>query len=147
MVIVFLFPLSLSPCFHCTVLVPVHRVYTSCFHNAVGSSSYRLHTSCLHHTGATSCFSLNMWLQLISWNVSLVRSSWESAHIEFNLWSVYYDMLFMMELTTSPWGMLYPVSTAMLIATMISIRKHSVQDTVSVCNRFPWLSINYFQSP
>ena len=93
MVIVSLFPLSLSPCFYCTVLVPVHRVYTSCFHNAVGSSSYRLHTSCLHHTGATSCFSLNMWLQLISWNVSLVRSSWESAHIEFNLWSVYYDML------------------------------------------------------
>ena len=30
MVIVFLFPLNagVSPCFHCTVLVPVYRVYT-----------------------------------------------------------------------------------------------------------------------
>ena len=33
LVIVFLFPLNVgvSPCFHCTVLVPVYRVYTSCF--------------------------------------------------------------------------------------------------------------------
>ena len=46
-VIVFLFPLNLgvNPCFHCTVLVPVYRVYTSCFHNTVVSSCYRLHTS------------------------------------------------------------------------------------------------------
>ena len=46
LVIVFLFPLNVgvSPCFHCTVLVPVYRVHTSCFHNAVVSSCYRLHT-------------------------------------------------------------------------------------------------------
>ena len=52
-VIVFLFPLNLgvNPCFHCTVLVPVYRVYTPCFHNTVVSSCYRLHTSCLHHAG------------------------------------------------------------------------------------------------
>ena len=63
LVIVFLFPLNVgvSPCFHCTVLVPVYRVYTSCFHNAVVSSCYRLHTSCFHHAGVTSCFSLNTW--------------------------------------------------------------------------------------
>ena len=60
LVIVFLFPLNIgvSPCFHCTVLVPVYRVYTSCFHNTVVSFCYRLHTSCLHHAGVTSCFSL-----------------------------------------------------------------------------------------
>ena len=67
LVIVLLFPLNVgvSPCFDCTVLVPVYRVYTSCFHNTVVSSCYRLHTSCLHHEGVTSFFSLN---------VSLVRS-------------------------------------------------------------------------
>ena len=61
-VIVFLFPLNVgvSPCFHCTVLVPVYRVYTSCFHHTVVSSCYRLHTSCLHQAGVT-CFGLNMW--------------------------------------------------------------------------------------
>ena len=39
-VIVFLFPLNVgvSPCFHCTVLGPVYRIYTSCF-------CYRLYTS------------------------------------------------------------------------------------------------------
>ena len=39
LVIVFLFPLNVgvSPYFHCTVLVPFHRVYTSCFHNTVVS--------------------------------------------------------------------------------------------------------------
>ena len=43
---VLLFPLNVgvSPCFHCTVLVPVYRVYTSCFHNTVVRSCYRLHT-------------------------------------------------------------------------------------------------------
>ena len=63
LVIMFLIPLNVgvSPCFHCTVLVPVYRVYTSCFHNTVVSSCYRLHTSCLHHAGVTSCFSLNIW--------------------------------------------------------------------------------------
>ena len=40
LVIVLLFPLNVgfSPCFPCTVLVPVYRIYTSCF-------CYRLHTS------------------------------------------------------------------------------------------------------
>ena len=63
LVIVFLFLLNVgvSPCFHCTLLVPVYRVYTSFFHNTVVSSCYRLHTSCLHHEGVTFCFSLNMW--------------------------------------------------------------------------------------
>ena len=43
LVIVLLFPLNVgvSPCFHCTVLVPVYRVYTSCFHKSVFSSCYR----------------------------------------------------------------------------------------------------------
>ena len=45
LVIVFLFPLNVgvSPCFRCTVLVPVYRVYTSCFHNTIVRSCYRLH--------------------------------------------------------------------------------------------------------
>ena len=62
LVILFLFPLNVGirPCFHCTVLVPVYRVYTSCFHNTVVSSCYRLHTSCLYDAGVTSCFSLNL---------------------------------------------------------------------------------------
>ena len=65
--IVFLFLLIIvvSPCFHCTVLVPVYRVYTSCFHNKVVSSCYRLHSSYLHDAGVTSCFSLNLWFQFI----------------------------------------------------------------------------------
>ena len=63
LVIVFLFPLNIgvSPCFHCTVLVHVYRLYTSCVYNTVVSPGYRLHTSCLHHAGVTSFFSLNMW--------------------------------------------------------------------------------------
>ena len=67
--VIVLFPLNVgvSPCFPCTVLVPVYRVYTSCFHNTVVSSFYRLHTSCLHDAGVTSCFSLN----IIGFNVFL----------------------------------------------------------------------------
>ena len=67
LVIVFLFSLNVgvSPCFHCTVLAPVYRKYTSCFHNTVVSSCYRLHTFYLHHAGVTSCFSLNMWFRFI----------------------------------------------------------------------------------
>ena len=63
LVIVFLFPLNVgvNPCFHCTILVPVYRVYTSCIHNTVVNSCYRLHTPCLHRAGVTSCFSLSMW--------------------------------------------------------------------------------------
>ena len=61
--VIVLFPLNVgvSPCFHCTVLVPGCRVYTACFYNKVVSSCYRLHTPCLHHAGVTSCFILNMW--------------------------------------------------------------------------------------
>ena len=47
---------------------------------------------------------------------------------------------------TSPWGNLHPVATAMLIVTIISIRKHPVLQTVSIGNRFWWLYINRFQS-
>ena len=63
LVIAILFPLNVgvSPCFHYTVLVLAHRVYTSCFYNTVVSSCQRLHSSCLYHAGGTSCFSLNMW--------------------------------------------------------------------------------------
>ena len=60
LVIVFLFPLNVSPCFHCTVLVPVYRVCTFFFHNTVVTSCYRLHTFCLHDADVTSCFSLNV---------------------------------------------------------------------------------------
>ena len=47
LVIVLRFPLiaGVSPCFHCTALVPVYRMYTSYFHNAVVRSCYRPHTS------------------------------------------------------------------------------------------------------
>ena len=40
LVIVFLFLLNvgISPYFHCTLLVPVYRVYTSFYHNTVVSS-------------------------------------------------------------------------------------------------------------
>ena len=63
LIIVLLFALNVgvSPCFHCSVLGPVYRMYTSCFHNTVVSSCYRLHTFCLHHASVNSCFSLNMW--------------------------------------------------------------------------------------
>ena len=62
LVVVFFFPLNVgvSPRFHCSVLLPVYRMYTSCFHITVVSSCYRLHTFCLH-LGVTSCFSMNMW--------------------------------------------------------------------------------------
>ena len=45
LVMVFLFPLNIgvSPCFYCTFLVSVYRVYTCCFNNTVVSSCYRLH--------------------------------------------------------------------------------------------------------
>ena len=85
----------------------------------------------------------------LSWkNVSLVRSWWESAHIQFNLWPVYWYVFIWWDFVpTSPRGKLHPVPTAMLIVTMISIRTHSVRHTVSIGNRFPWLYINCFQSP
>ena len=68
LVIVFLFPLNVdvSPRFHCTVLVPVYRMYTSYFHNTVVSSCDRLHTSCLDHAGVISFFSLNIMVLIYS---------------------------------------------------------------------------------
>ena len=92
MVIVFLFLLNVgvTPCFHCTVLIIVYKVYTCYFHNTVVSSCYRLQVSyfCLHVAGVTS----EQVVLIYSWNVSLAWSWWESAHIQFNLWAVYYDM-------------------------------------------------------
>ena len=44
-IFLFLLNVSVSPCFHCTVLAPVYRVHTSCFHDIVVNSCYRLHTS------------------------------------------------------------------------------------------------------
>ena len=35
---------------------------------------------------------------LYSWNVSLVSCWWESAHVRFKLWSVYYDFFYVMGL-------------------------------------------------
>ena len=40
-----------------------------------------------------------------------------------------------------------PVPTAMLIVTIISGPIQKLWYTVSIGNRFPWLYINYFQSP
>ena len=49
---------------------------------------------------------------------------------------------------TSPWGKLHPVSTAVLIVTVLSTRTHSVLKTHSSFHScFPWLYVNCFQSP
>ena len=70
---------------------------------------------------------------LCSWNMPLVRSWWESAHLWLNLWSVYYVFIWWDLVPTSAWVKLHPVPTAMLIVTMISIRTHSVlRQTVSM---------------
>ena len=85
LVIVFLFPLNVgvSPCFHCTVLVPVYRVYTSYFHNTqllVPVTGYILPV-CIIQVLLVSVWACGL---IYSWNVSLVRSRWESGHIQFN---------------------------------------------------------------
>ena len=85
LVIVFLFPLNVgvSPCFHCTVLVPVYRMYTSYFHNTqllVPVTDYILPV-CIIQVLLVSVWACGL---IYSWNVSLVRSRWESAHIQFN---------------------------------------------------------------
>ena len=65
---------------------------------------------------------------IYSWNVSLVRGWWESAQIQFNLWSVYY--MFWWDLVlTSPWRTLHAVPRRMPIVTIISISTHSVKVT------------------
>ena len=141
---------GVSPCFHCTILVPVYSVYTSCFHNTVvvPVTGYILPVCIMEVLLFISVWTCGFNL---SWNVSLVRSWWESAHIQFNLRSVYYDMFYDMIrwdfVPTSPWGKFYPVPTVMLIVTMISIRTYLVRHTVSIGNRFLWLYINCFQSP
>ena len=123
LVIVFLFPLNVgvSPCFHCTVLVPVSIMLLS-----VPVTGYIL---LLAWCRCYVLFQSEHVALIYSWNMSLVRSWWESAHIRFNLWSVhcmFYDLVL-----TSPWGKLHQVPTAMLIAIMISIRTHSVLQTHS----------------
>ena len=124
--------LGVNPCFHCTVLVPVYRVFTSCFHNIVVSSCYRLHISCLPHGGLL----VSVWTCgfSLSWNVSLIKIWWESAHIHFNLWfmvSLLYVLIWWNLVPTSQWGKLNPVPTAVLIVTMISITTQSVLKTHS----------------
>ena len=131
LVIVFLFPLNVgvSPCFHCTVLVPVYRMYTSYFHNTqllVPVTDYILPV-CIIQVLLVSVWACGL---IYSWNVSLVRSRWESAHIQFNLCSVYYVFQWWDLVSTSSWERLHPVQTAMLIVN-ISIRAHSVIKTHS----------------
>ena len=60
-----------------------------------------------------------------------VRKWWESAHIQFSLWSVYHVFIWWNLVPTSPWGKLHPVPTAVRIVNMISIRTHSVLKTHS----------------
>ena len=96
LIIVFLFPLLVGvtpfPLYSfCSCL----QVYTYWFHNTVVSSSYRLQIPCLHHAGVSSM----------------------SAHIQFNLWSVYYVFIWWDLMSTSSWEKLHPVPTAMLIVS------------------------------
>ena len=76
LVIVVLFPLNVgvSPCFHCTILVSVYRVYTSCFYNAIVSSCYVLHTSCPVSCRCYFLFQSEHEVLIYFLNVSLVRS-------------------------------------------------------------------------
>ena len=103
LVIVFLFPLNVgvSPCFHCTVLVPVYRVYTSCFLNTVVSSCYRLHNSVC-----------TMQVLLVS-----------VLTCGFNL--------FLKCVISQEFMRVHTCGQSMLILTMISIRTHSVLKTHS----------------
>ena len=74
-ILVILFPLNVgvSPCFHCTVLVPVYRVCTSCFHNQflVPFTGYILPVCIMEGLLLVSVWACSFNL---SWNVSLVRS-------------------------------------------------------------------------
>ena len=76
-----LFPLNLgaSPCFHCTVLVPVYRVYTFCFHNTVVSSCYRLHNFLFLSCRCYFLFQSELLLLIYFWTMSLDRSWWENT--------------------------------------------------------------------
>ena len=62
--------------------------------------------------------------------------------------SLLYVFIWWYLVPTSPWGKLHPVSTAMLIVTVLSTRAHSVLKThSSFYSCFPWLYVNCFQSP
>ena len=124
----FLFPLNVgvSPCFHCTVLVSIYRVYTSYFHNTVASSCYRLHTYvCMMQV----LLLVSVWacgfILLVKCVISqkLMRECTYTVELVVSLLYVFiwWDVV-----STSLWGKLYPVPTGMLIVTMISIRIHSV---------------------
>ena len=83
---------------------------------------------------------------IYSWNVSLVRSWWESAHIRFNLWSVYYVFIW--------WDILYHEVSCIqcqqlcwLSLWYLSGHIQYLKHTVSIGNRFPWLYINFFRTP
>ena len=123
LVIVFLFPLHVG--------VTPFRLYSFCSslqvytYNTVVSSWYRLQIPCLHHAGVSSM----------------------SAHIQFNLWSVYYVFIWWDLMPTSSWEKLHPVPTAMLIVSNWYLSGHIQRHTVSIGNRFPWIYINCFQSP
>ena len=145
----FLFPLNVGfrPCFHCTVLIPVYRVYTSCVHNTVVSSCYRLRTSCLHHAvlllvSVWTC-GINLFLRCVI-SQELMK---ECRHAVKLMVSMLYVFIWSDLAPTSSWEKLHPVPLAMLIVTMISGHIQYLRHTVSIDNRFPWLYINCFQSP
>ena len=68
---------------------------------------------------------------IYSCNVSLVRSWWESARIQFNLWSVYYMFLWWDVVPTSLWGKLHPVPTA-VIWHILYLRHYIILFSVSL---------------
>ena len=79
---------------------------------------------------------------IYSWNVSLVRSWWESAHIQFNLWSVYYDMF----LYDGTLCQLHLEGRCMLYTNCHYGHIQYVRHTVSV-GKLSGLYINCFQFP
>ena len=85
----------------------------------------------------------NLFLKCVI-SQELIRECTYTVKVMF---SVLYVFIWWDLVPTAPWEKLYPVPTAMLIVTMISIRAHSVLKTVSIGNRFPWHNINCFQSP
>ena len=103
LIIVFIFPLheGFSPCFHCTVfskiqlLVPITgHIPPVCIMQmlllvSVWTCGFKLFLKCV-----------------------IVRSWWESTHIQFNLWSVCYDCFIWLDLvSTSPWEKVHPTPT------------------------------------
>ena len=83
------------------------------------------------------------------WDVSLVRSWWESAHIQFNLWLVYY-----MFLCDGTWCHFHHEGSCIQCRQLyffslwyLSGHIQYLRHTVSIGYRFAWLYINCFQSP